>query len=320
MPELPKGTRYLDPAALARLKNLGLAARLVVEGLFAGQHRSPHRGFAVEFAEHRQYTPGIDLRHLDWKVLAKRDKLYVKQYEEQTNLRGYLVLDASASMGYRHSGPMTKLEYASYLAATLAYLMMVQHDAFGLIVCGDRIRLNIPPRQGRGQLRSVLERLEEVRPEGETDLPRTFHELAERMKRRALVVVISDLFGGAGGGKGGGKGSGSTDDLLDALGHFRHKKHEVVVLQVLDRAELTFPFRDAGQIEDIETHLTIDADAEAIRNHYLQRLNAHLDGVRQGCLARQIGYSMADTGEPFDLFLGTYLMRRQHQHMARTAY
>ena len=311
MPEPSKGTKYLDPAALAKLKNLGLAARLVVEGLFSGQHRSPHRGFAVEFAEHREYTPGIDPRHLDWKILAKRDRLYVKQYEEQTNLRGYLLLDASASMGYRHTGPMTKLEYASYLAATLAYLMMVQHDAFGLIVYGDRVRLNIPPRQGRGQLRAVLDRLGDVRAEGHTDLPRTFHELAETMKRRALVVVLSDLFGG---------GNGSTQDLVDALGHFRHKKHEVVVLQILDQAELVFPFRDAGQIEDIETRSVIASDAEAIRNHYLRQLNAYLEDLRRGCLSREIGYAMADTTEPFDLFLGTYLLRRNQQRVARMAY
>ena len=156
-------TRYLDPAAIAKLKNLGLAARLVVEGLFSGQHRSPHRGFAVEFAEHRQYTPGVDPRHIDWKILAKHDKLYVKQYEEQTNLRAYLLLDASASMGYRHTGPMTKLEYACYLAATLAYLMMIQHDAFGLVVYGDRVRTNIAPRQGRGHLSVAMEEIEKVR-------------------------------------------------------------------------------------------------------------------------------------------------------------
>ena len=307
MADAAKHTRYLDPAALAKLKNLGLAARLVVEGLFSGQHRSPHRGFSVEFAEHRQYTPGIDPRHLDWKIFAKRDKLYVKQYEEQTNLRGYLLLDASASMGYRHSGPMTKLEYACYIAATLAYLMMVQQDAFGLIVYGERVRLNIPPRQGRGHLRIVLEQLENVRPEGQTDLARTFHELAETMKRRALVVVLSDLFAGTG---------PDTAPLVDALGHFRHKKHEVVVFHILDQAELSFPFRDAGQIENMETGFTIASDAEAVRSHYLQELAAYLDALRRGCLSREIGYALADTTEPFDLFLGTYLTRRQHQRAA----
>lgn len=307
-----KGTRYLDPAALARLKNLGLAARLVVDGLFSGQHRSPRHGFSVEFAEHREYTPGIDPRHLDWKILAKRDRLYVKQYEEQTNLRGYLVVDASKSMGYRHDGAMTKLEYASYLAASLAYLMMTQHDAFGIIVCGNGVRLNIPPRQGRSHLRVVLEQLEDVKADGETDLPRTFNELAERMKRRALVVVISDFLS-----TGSADGDGSPEPLLEALAHFRHKKHEVVALQVLDRAELTFPFRNAGQIEDIESGYTIASDAEAIRNHYLEKLNAYLENIRRGCLSREIGYALADTSEPFDLFLSTYLTRRAHMHGGR---
>ena len=310
MPEPVHSNKYLDPAALAKLKNLGLAARLVVEGLFSGQHRSPHRGFSVEFAEHREYTPGVDPRHLDWKILAKRDKLYIKQYEEQTNLRGYLLLDASASMNYKHTGPMNKLEYACYLAATLAYLMMIQHDAFGLIVYGDRVRLNIPPRQGRGHLRIVLEQLEKVQPQGETDLPRTFHQLAETMNRRALVIVLSDLFGGD---KDGSQG------LLDALGHFHHKKHEVIVLQILDQAELIFPFRDAGQIENIETGSRIISDAEAIRNHYLQQLNSYLDEIRNGCLSRKINYSLTDTTQPFDVFLGTFLTRRQHQKTSRTA-
>ena len=307
MPE-PARTRYLDPTALAKLKNLGLAARLVVEGLYSGEHRSPHRGFSVEFAEHREYTPGIDLRHIDWKILAKRDKLYVKQYEEQTNLRGYLLLDASASMGYRQTGPLSKLEYSCYLAATLAYLMMVQRDAFGLIVYGDRVRSNIPPRQGRSHLHAVLGELENVKAEGETDLPHTFHELAETMKRRALIVVLSDLFGG--------KGTDSAP-LMEALSHFRHKKHEVVVLHILDQAELTFPFRQAGQIQDMETSQIITSDAEAVRNHYLLRLNAYLDEVRRECLSREIGYALADTSEPFDLFLSTYLMRRQRRPTAR---
>jgi len=294
------GTRFLDPVALVRLRNMGLAARLVVEGLFAGQHRSPHRGFAIEFAEHRQYTPGIDPRHIDWKILAKRDKLYVKQYEEQTNLRCYLLLDASASMGYSYGESLTKLNYASYCAASLAYLMQSQHDAFGLITYNDRVGSYTPPRQGKAQLRVVLERLEEATAGGETDLPGTFHELAERMKRRALVVVLSDLF----------SGSGDARQLIDAISHLRHRKHEVVVLQVLDHAELEFPFRDASQIEDIETGRIVDADAEAIRNQYLTSLGAYLDEVKRGCLRHGAEYALADTSQPFDVFLGTYLTRR----------
>lgn len=296
-------TRYLAPEALARLKNLHLAARLVVEGLFSGQHRSPRKGFSVEFAEHRQYTPGVDPRHIDWKVLARRDKLYIKQYEEQVNLRCTIVVDASDSMGYRHDGPMSKLEYAKYLAATLAYLMQTQHDAFGLMVCGRQVTRHIPPRQGRGHLRAVLEALEGLEPAGETDLPAVFDQLARTARRRGLIVVLSDLLGGASAGAG---------PLLEAMGHLRHRKHELIALQPLDRAELTFPFANAGQIEDIETRQTITADAEAIRDHYLERIGAYLDELRTGCARREIGYAMAETTQPFDLFLGTYLTRRMH--------
>lgn len=302
MPTAPT-TNYLDPAALAKLKNLGLAARLVVEGLYSGQHRSPHRGFSVEFAEHRAYTPGIDPRHLDWKILGKRDKLYVKQYEEQTSLRCYLLLDTSASMGYRHDGPISKLEYACFCAASLAYLMQSQHDAFGLISYADRVVKNIPPRQGRSHLRILIDQLQAATPTGETDLIGTFNRLAETMKRRALVVVLSDLFSGVGSG-------GDARELLSAIQHLRHKKHEVVVFHILDRAELQFPFEDATQIEDIETGRLVSADGTAMRREYLRRLNAYVDAVRTGCRSHGVGYALADTSEPFDLFLGNYLSHR----------
>lgn len=304
-----KGSRFLDPVALVRLKNLGLAARLVVEGLFSGRHRSPRRGFSIEFAEHREYTPGIDPRHLDWKLLARRDRLYVKQYEEQVNLRAYLVLDASASMAYRHGSPAAKIEYACCLAAALAHLMMTQQDSFGLVVCGDGLRTHIPPRQGRVHLRAVLEALEDVRAEGRTDLAGAFNSLAQLTKRRSLVVVISDMLGSAGG----------IEPILDAVSHLRHRKHEMVVLQTLDRSELTFPFRDAGRIRDIETNLAVEADAGAIRSHYLEQLNGYLDALRGGCLSRDVGYALADTSEPFDRFLATYLGRRARGRAARGA-
>ena len=307
MPPPVPGTRFLDPAALARLRNLHLAARLVVDGLYSGQHRSPRRGFSVEFAEHRQYTPGVDPRHIDWKILARRDRLYIKQYEEQTNLRCLLLLDCSGSMGYQHSGPMTKLQYACFCAASLAYLMHRQHDAFGLITYNDGVVRHVPPRQGRGHLSVILQQLEDAKPAGKTDLPRTFHALAERMKRRALVVVLSDLFSGQGGG----------DEVVEALGHMRHRKHEVVVLQLLDRAELEFPFRDASEIEDMETAHRVASDAEAIRLHYLDQLNGYLETLRSGCVSRGIEYALTDTSAPFDAFLGAYLSRRQQSPGAR---
>ena len=298
---------YLDPAAAARLKDLGLVARLVVEGLFAGEHKSPRKGFSIEFAEHREYTAGIDPRHIDWKILGKRDRLYVKQYEEQTNLRAYILLDASASMGYQHAGPISKLEYGKFVAASLAQLMLTQRDAFGLIVCGKSIQTMIPPRQGRMHLRAVLETLAQVKPAGETDFAQTLHEAAGRMKRRALVIAVSDLLGK----------SSSSDGIVEALGHLRHQKHEAVALQVLDEAELTFPFADAGEIQDMETGGKIVADAAAIKSHYLQQLQTYLASIERGCLSRNIGYAMGNTKERFDTFLLRFLTRRQQQHAAR---
>jgi len=291
--------KYLDPAALGRLKNLTLAARLVVEGFFSGMHKSPHKGFSVEFAEHREYTPGVDPKHIDWRVYGRRDKLYVKQYEEETSLRCYLLLDKSASMGYRSDGSkLTKLEYGSYLAASLAYLMAFQHDTVGLITYDAGVRDRIPPRQGPGHLRVLMEKLEETNPGGETSLSDTFHQLAETIKRRALVVVISDLFD-------------DPEKLVAALKHFRHKKHEVVVLHTLDPVEVSFPFDDVTQIEDMETNRQVVSDPRAFRKAYLEELAKFLDLVRGGCTTAQIDYALAQTDQRFDLFLGTYLARRQ---------
>jgi uncharacterized protein (DUF58 family) len=296
MPDAPT-YKYLDPEALGRLRNLSLAARLVVKGYFAGTHRSPHRGFSIEFAEHREYTPGVDPRHIDWRVFGRRDKLYVKQYEEETSLRCYLLLDKSASMGYRHEGPLTKLEYGSFLAASLAYVMAMQHDAVGLITHDTAVRSHLPPRQGPRHLQALLEKLEETTPGGETSLSATFHELAETIRRRALVVVISDLLD-------------EPSALLEALQHFRHKKHEVIVFQVLDPAELTFPFENISAIEDMENRRQVVSDPLAFRKAYLEEVNRFLDTLRGGCSEAAVDYSLAETNLRFDAFLGAYLARR----------
>jgi uncharacterized protein (DUF58 family) len=294
--------KYLDPVALSRLKNLGLAARLVVDGYFSGLHKSPHKGFSVEFAEHREYTPGVDPRHIDWRVLGRRDKLYVKQYEEETSLRCYLLLDKSASMGYRSDANcLTKLEYASFLSASLAYLMAMQHDGVGLVSYDTGVRDRLPPRQGPGHLRLLLRRLEDTAPGGETCLSDTFHELAERIKRRALVIVLSDLLDDA-------------DRLVAALKHFRHKKHEVIVLHVLDPAEVTFPFDDVTRIEDLENGREVISDPQAFRKAYLEEFDRFLGIIRGGCRDARIDYVMARTDQPFDSFLGAYLARRQALH------
>jgi uncharacterized protein (DUF58 family) len=202
-------------------------------------------------------------------------------------------------MGYKSEGqPLTKLEYASFLAASLAYLMAFQHDAVGLITCDTGVRERIPPRQGPAHLRVLMEKLEDTAPGGETSLSETFHQLAESIKRRALVIVISDLFD-------------DPERLVGALKHFRHKKHEVIVFQTLDPAEVRFPFDDVTQIEDIETRRQVVSDPRAFSKAYLEELGRFLDTVRGACLAAQIDYALADTGQRFDSFLGTYLARRQ---------
>ena len=293
-----KPYKYLDPAALARLKNMQVAARRVVEGFYAGMHKSPHKGYSIEFAEHRQYTPGIDLKHIDWRVFGRRDKLYVKQYEEETSLRCYVLLDRSSSMDYRHLGKLTKLEYGSYLAASLAYLMAGQHDAVGLVTFDEVVRDMVPPRQGTGHLRALLERLELTKPGGETSLAKTIHHLAETIKKRALIVLISDLFD-------------DPTDLVAALKHLRHAKHEVIVLHTLDPAEVTFPFDDVTRIEDLETQHEVTSDPRAFRKAYLEELAKFLEIIRGGCTSAQIDYALAETDQPFEMFLGQYLARRQ---------
>ena len=290
--------KYLDPQVLARLQGLQLRARLIVEGYVAGVHRSPFHGFSIEFAEHREYTPGVDPRHIDWRVYGRRDKLYVKQYEEETSLRCYLLLDRSGSMAYKHRAPLSKLEYGCFLSASLAYLMAMQHDAVGLITYDTGVGAHIPPRQGQGHLRVLLEHMEKTEAGGETSLSDTFHQLAETIRRRALVVVISDLFD-------------DPQRLVEALKHFRHKKHEVIVFHTLDPAELTFPFDDITSIEDMENRREVMSDPRAFRKAYLEGLDTFLKTIRSGCEEAQIDYSLAETDKRFDLFLGAYLARRE---------
>jgi uncharacterized protein (DUF58 family) len=298
MPTTTPQNKYLDPQALGKLKNLSLAAGQVVEGFFAGMHKSPHKGFSVEFAEHREYTPGVDPRHIDWRVFGRCDKLYVKQYEEETSMRCYILLDTSASMDYKSENGLSKLEYASFLAASLSYLLAFQHDAVGLITFDDRVRTQVPPRQGPGHLRVLMERLEATTVGAETKLGDTFHQLAETIKRRSLVIILSDLFDDPG-------------EVISGLKHFRHKKHDVIVFQTLDPAELTFPFDDVSRIEDMETGRVVTSDPRAFREAYLEELTNFLEDVRGGCLEAQIDHVLTETNISFETFLGAFLAKRQ---------
>src|SRR5258706_4974833 len=231
-------SRYFDPDGLARVNNMELVARQVVEGFLTGRHRSPYHGFSVEYLDHRPYVPGDEIRSLDWKILARTDKYHVKLFQDETNLRAYILLDCSRSMGFK-SGALSKLEYGSYLAAALTHLMLRQNDAVGLVLFDTHIRQYLPPRARPTQFRRVLDALEHPAIGGETDVGEVLHDVAERIKRRGLVVVISDLID-------------DEASVSNGLQHFRHNKHEVVVFQVMDDAELTFPYDQLTHFNDME--------------------------------------------------------------------
>ena len=288
--------RYLDPKALSKLGSLDIQARTVVEGFIAGAHKSPYKGFSVEFAEHREYTKGDDPRHLDWKLYSKTNRYFIKQYEEETNMRVYILLDSSASMGYK-STALSKFEYACYLAASLAYLVIRQQDSAGLMVFDKTVRLFIPPRSSPTHLRQLLIQLERTRTAGTSGLGRSFHDLAERLKRRGLIVVLSDFMD-------------EPKEILAGLAHFRHKKHEVVALQILDHFEKEFPFRGQITFRDMETDQRLKIDPPRLREQYLNELNKFLDKLKSGFSANNIDYVLADTSEPFDKTLAAYLTKR----------
>lgn len=291
------GYRYLQPEALARMKNLSMVARGVVEGSISGLHASPYKGFSVEFAEHREYTSGDDPRHLDYKMLARTDRLYIKQYEEETNMRVQILLDTSASMGYRHDSRITKLEYGSYLTAILAYLMTRQQDSVGLTTFDTKIGLDMPARSSPRHFNEMMQRLEAVEPSEETDIAAILHLLANRFKKRCLIVVISDLYD-------------EPEDVMRALHHFRHRKHEVIVFNVFDKAEVEFPFTDTIAFHDLETNEKIQIDPAYVRDAYREQINGFIESYRRSCAESNIDYVMTDTSVPYDFMLSKYIAKR----------
>ena len=302
----PGYMRLLDPDALAKIGRLELIARGVVEGFVAGRHKSPYKGFSVEFAEHRQYAPGDDLRDLDWRVYGKSDRYYIKQYIEETNLRAMVLLDASASMKYvgkeaaAHDGRrLSKFEYGRFLAASLAYLMIHQQDAVGLVTFDEGIRRYIPPRSRASHLRVLLSELTETAAGGETSLADIFHDVAERAHRRSLIVIISDLFD-------------EIEPLLEALHHFRYRKHEVVLLHVMAEEELTFPFEQWSDFRDLEvSSRRVQLDPRTVRATYLDHVRDFLRQLEVGCGQMSIDYIPLSTKQSFDMALAHYLAQRQ---------
>jgi uncharacterized protein (DUF58 family) len=286
----------LDAQTLSRLQGVKLRARAVVDGVLSGLHKSPHQGQSVEFAEHKEYAPGDELRHMDWKAYGKFDKYYVKRFEHETNLRCLLVVDASASMGYR-SGELSKLDVAATLAGALSYLLVRQQDAAGLaMMTGGRIQ-DVPPRASAGHLNVLLESLERLEPKGTTDLFGAADHLAEVLPRRSLVVVLSDLL----------------DDRADALKRIlslRQRKNDVAVFHLVDPAELTFPFDDPTLFLDMEGERKVEVNAREIRQSYLEEFGAFLEGVKTACAEANVDYERVRTDERLDEVLLRFLARR----------
>jgi uncharacterized protein (DUF58 family) len=289
---------YFEPQRVAKLRNVNLLARQAVEGFITGLHRSPHKGFSVEFSEHREYAPGDDLRHLDWVAWGRTDRYYIKQYEQETNLRATILLDVSASMGYRYSGEVTKFAYGCFLSACLAYLMTRQQDAAGMIAFDSDVRFHLPPASTPAHLDRLFKQLEKTRPGRTTAIGETFHRLADSIHKRGLVVIISDLYD-------------DPDAIIRALQHFVYKKHQVIIFHLLDEAELTFPFKQITSFIDMETNDRIQVDPRSVRDAYRQEMEAFINRYRRECSDRSIEYIQATTTTPYDRMLMDYLARRK---------
>ena len=289
--------KYLDPAVLSRLNNMKLIARLVVEGFIIGRHKSPYHGFSVEFAEHRPYMPGDEIKHIDWKLYGKTDRFYVKQFEEETNLKSYILLDKSGSMGFK-SQKVSKLEYGSYLAASLGYLMLNQQDAAGLVLFDRKISRYIPPLAKMGHLNLILHELEKVTPGDETSISLILHEMAEKIKKRGLVILISDLMD-------------NVEDIIFGLKHFRYKKHEVIVFHILDPQEVEFKYKNFTKFIDLESGESISTQPWFIRNSYARKLQEIINYSRSQFRNNQIDYVLLTTDHTLDHALIEYLNKRR---------
>ena len=289
---------YFEPERIAKLKNLNLLARQAVEGFISGLHRSPHKGFSVEFAEHREYSPGDDLKHLDWVAWGRTDRYYIKQYEQETNLRTHILLDVSNSMAYRYSGQVTKFIYGCFLSACLSYLMCRQQDMVGMIAFDEKMRFHLPPHSTPAHLDRIFKHLEGISPGRKTNIAPCFHDLANRIGKRGLVIVISDLYD-------------DPTEIMKALQHFVYKKHQIIVFHVMDPAELEFPFTKMHTFVDMETDERLQVDPRYLREPYLDEINEFIETYRRECSLRNIEYVLTPTSQPYDSMLLEYLARRK---------
>lgn len=300
MKQATRQFRYLDPKILQQISGIELKARLLVEGLYASRHRSPHYGYSPEFLDHREYSPGDDLRTVDWRTYARTDRLYVKRFRMESNMNVVCLLDVSGSMGYepQQKGRLKKLEYASYMAASLCYLALRQQDSAGLITFDTGIRHFIPPGQGDRHLFLILNHLEGIQPGNETRLGDTIQRLIPRLPRRGIIVLISDCHD-------------DPDGVVAGLKNVAARGHELIVFQLLDHDEVTWPFRNLCNFKDLETGATVMGDPLALRHAYLEKLSAFTSAIEHGCNLCGSDYRLIDTSKPIEEMLQSYLLMRR---------
>lgn len=294
--EIKSPFELLDPSVITKAEKLGLCARFIVEGYMAGEHKSPYRGFAVEFAQHREYTPGDDIRHIDWKVLGKTDRYYVKQYEQETNFIAHILLDGSESMKYG-SGKISKFDYGRIIVACLAYLILAQRDAVSLVIFDSELKKYVPRSDSRSSLVNILNQLVSYNPIGKTDIPSILHQMANQIQKKGIIILISDLFD-------------DETKILEGLQHLRFCGHEVLVFHTLDPYEIEFPFRGLVEFNGLEQIPKILTRPNEIRKSYLEQFNEFRRRIQEGCERNQFHYQMVNTSQPFDEILSGYLAFR----------
>lgn len=292
--------QYLKPELASQIKRLDLRAQMIVKGFLQGIHASPYQGFSVEFSEHRRYSHGDDPKDIDWLAYAKTDRYYIKKFEAETNITGYLVLDTSQSMAYTYRQQLTKLEYCICLAAALTYLMLMQQDPIGLVTFDRKIRASLFPRSRRSQFAAILSQLTKLKPGGETDLQGPMRQLLAMLRHRSLIMLMSDLLS-------------DVDPTLDAIRMLKHAGHDVIVFHVLDEAEVSFPFSGLVQLNDPESRQSVNVNADDIGHEYRENIRNYRESLKRGCSQARIDYVALDTSMPYDKALTEYLLSRRHR-------
>ncbi len=290
--------KYLNPDTIAKIGNIELKAKLIVEGFITGLHRSPYHGFSVEFSQHRQYRPGDEIKFIDWRVYARTARYYIKEFEEETNLRSMIAIDTSASMGFSSNKRLSKFEYSCYLSAALTMLMLKQRDAVGLTLYNNQIQTFLPPNSRLSYISQILSTLENATPNNTTGIANSVEVLAERIKRRSLVIIFSDFFD-------------NMSSIIDALRHLRHKKHEVLLFHILDPREIDFNFGNAANFIDLETGEQLITQPHQLKAAYSQIIQNFIKKLQTECIHHKVDYNLISTDTPFDKALMKYIIKRQ---------